>query len=821
MHSNEAIDQGMRSTLSRGENKDEVFTTKEISISLGKSRRTVQLALRGTRPDAKRVIRGQLADAWLINSLPARYVEEIERIRLKGQYRTCEDVLRDPPRRFAPRDANGREVPLSEVSESCLTRGSRRMLALGPAIHQMCRWGRCDESALRHYRSEFGKVSERHFHRLIMRTIKRDAGEERFDDPILYLDEVVTRKRSSLRGRALIANDSAERTLLDALNRVANPSCLTADEIALVWTICCEVVETMCAEGQPEKKAQGLVLNLLAQSGVSLSRSAEALRVNFKRKYQRWLEGGRTVAALEDKRPTKSGNYRAPKLTESARLKLIGHALLGCQGNVTRAIREKLESGELGCEASRHYLANPKSKSYVPRALRKAVSDDVRRLDAYHHGPREHKLRGAYHTRDWSGVAAGDWFQSDDLTAPVYFYKRSDAGAQLTRGQFLPLVDERTTKILGFVLIQQRNYNSLDIRSLITLVCSEHGLPRKGFSFERGLWRSSKILTGTRGIDLQGEADMGLRRLGMRFRHAQLPRGKVIERTLGQLQDMMGDLPGYCGRDERLDRFERFQRTKLDIEAGRAAPEDHLFSADQICHAFQKIVDRYNAEPQRGRKLDGLSPDAGWNQLQGLEPRIRYQAELLYFLASDVRHRKIGGNGITIRIGKNIFNYKNGETGRRQGEIVYAWFNSLRPETLACTSDLVGGGLFVVERSHAVPAVDASSEELEAENRKVAAHNGYAAALYHVVKNSLPSRAFRPLLGSQVAVRLGSEMGSLQDAVGERQRADQRLRATIARHSKRAGISPVLVPVSSESLESLDEFAKAQSALDQKAEEEG
>jgi hypothetical protein len=794
-----------------------LFTANEIALSLGKSKRAVQLALCDTRADGQRTIRGQLADAWSINSLPPRYVEEIERIRVKKRYRTREDVLRDPPKRFLPRDANGREVPLSDVSESCIARALRKMFVLTPALQQVCRDGRCDDSALRYYRSEFGNVSERHFRRLVTRTIKRDAGEERFDDPILYLDEVVARKRSALS----IPHNSAERMLLDTVNRVKNPSQPSLNESALTWTVCFEVFERICAEGRPKGKARRRVLHLLAQSGVALARSTEALRQNFKRKYQRWLNNGRTFAALEDQRLIKSGNYRAPKLPEPARLKLIGHAVLQCQGNVTKAIRDKLESGELGREVTRHYLTNPASKSYVPLALRKALTGDVRRLDAYHHGPREHKLRGAYHTRDWSGVAAGDWFQSDDLTAPVYFYKQTDLGPELTRGQFLPMIDERTTKILGFVLIQRKNYNSLDIRSLITLVCSEHGLPRRGFSFERGIWQSSKILTGTRGVDLQGEADTGLRRLGMRFRHADFPRGKVIERTLGQLQDLMGGLPGYCGRNEKLERFERFQRAKLDIEARRVPPEDHLLSAEEICLAFEKIVDRYNAETQQGRKLDGRSPNVGWTELQGTEPRIRCQSELFYFLASDVRRRKIGRNGITIRIGKNAFNYKNLETGRRQGEIVHAWFNSLRPETLPCTTDLLGRGLFVVERSYDLSAVDASPEELEAENSRVAAHNSYAPALYHVVKNSLQPRAFRPLLESRAAVQLGTKIESQQDAADGRHQAEQRLRNAIVRRSKRAGISPMLVPVSSDSLESLDEFEKAQAALELKAAEDG
>ena len=443
-------------------------------------------------------------------------------------------------------------------------------------------------------------------------------------------------------------------------------------------------------------------------------------------------------------------------------------------------------------------------------------------LDPYHHGPREHKLRGAYHTRDWSGVAAGDWFQSDDLTAPVYFYKRTECGVELTRGQFLPMIDERTTKILGFVLIQRKNYNSLDIRSLITLVCSEHGLPRRGFSFEMGIWKTSKILTGTHSVDIEGESDMGLRRLGMRFRHAQLPRGKVIERTLGQLQDLMESLPGYCGRDEKRDGYERFKRIKLDIEAGRAAAADHLLSAEGICLEFQKIVDRYNAEPQQGRKLMGLSPDEGWKKYQqGAEPRIRYQTELLYFLASDVRKLKVGRNGITITIGKNRFNYKGEETGRRQGTYVYAWFNPQRPETLPCTTDLNGREVFTLERSYDTPGVDASPEQLIEENRKIAAHNSYAPSLYRVVKNSLPVTAFRTFHGVGTAVRLGTEMESQQKKVTERQKSAERLRRDIARRSRRAGIAPILVPMSPDSLESLDEYAEARAALKQKALEEG
>jgi hypothetical protein len=39
-----------------------------------------------------------------------------------------------------------------------------------------------------------------------------------------------------------------------------------------------------------------------------------------------------------------------------------------------------------------------------------------------HHGPRTAKLNGAYINRNWDHVAAGDWYQADDITLNSYFY---------------------------------------------------------------------------------------------------------------------------------------------------------------------------------------------------------------------------------------------------------------------------------------------------------------------------------------------------------------------------------------------------------------
>ena len=101
-----------------------------------------------------------------------------------------------------------------------------------------------------------------------------------------------------------------------------------------------------------------------------------------------------------------------------------------------------------------------------------------------------------------------DWLCGDDATLEVYFYVPDGKGwFTLMRGQFLPMIDVRSLRVLGFGLRPEKSYNAAMIRTLITRVCDEHGLPRKGFYFEarnlgklapaqRGCVRRSSFLAG-------------------------------------------------------------------------------------------------------------------------------------------------------------------------------------------------------------------------------------------------------------------------------------------------------------------------------------
>lgn len=753
-----------------------LFTAAQLALALSCSKRNVQLALAGIAPGGSVFVRGQMAEAWRLESLPVRLAARLAQVAQRKGYNGIAHLLSDPPVRWQPSAPLNRLAPHFIADAERLRRALRFAIAERNNLHEP----ETRRRAFAEFRREWG-AGEKQFGRLLQRTIDRDAGLENFDDLALYLHENAAPAPTPT---GPMGSTDSDRRVLNQIDAIKDRQRPTIAELDLLWCVVCEEIHARMEAGEKEKKARLGITRLLIASGTRLARNEKGVLGAVRRKFERWIAGGMTLAAVSDQRTGRSGNFSAPAMSDEDRLRLIGHARLNCGGRVSQAYREQYAAGAFSSEHYLRFTDQPASKSYVPRAVRGAVQGDVRRLGPIHHGPREHAQRGAYNTRDWSQVAAGDWFQSDDLTPPIYFWAHTPRGVEIMRGQFLPMVDERTTYILGFVLIPEANYNSLSIRSLITTACMEHGLPRLGFSFEHGIWQRSKILTGSKNVPDLEVADRGLRSLGLKFRHAELPRGKVIERTLGQLQDRMEGWTGYCGRDERRDRFERFERQRLDVQAGRIAADAAFLSMDEVVAQYEQLCAAYNEEPQQGRKLDGLSPRQGWETLQG-SPRIRFDERCAYLLAHDCRKLRVGRNGITLSIGKNRFTYHDGETGARVGEDVLAWFNPQCPDILPCTS-LDQREVFAVRRAHDLPAVGASDEQLAEETAKIAAHNAYATDLYRAVKNILPPSAFRQNVLDRKTARVGAQIGGARSAVEADRRRQTRLATDREREARDA-----------------------------------
>jgi len=755
-----------------------VYTASRIAAALGKSPQAVHKALASV-PSSPLATRGGAARGWAFAALPLAMRTELEEIATRRGYRDAEHLLSAPPKEHQS------PIPLAEIAPQCITKADTLRRALAPVLSRVndLTMSAADLEAfgVQEYQRAFGyQVSSRYWRELFKRTLERDSGAEQYDRLELYLDDRLTRKNHAPVRAAVLRECHALEEYIASFKDPQNP---TAGEQAMLWFQTFQKYEEALAAGKPATKQKRQICEFLLAKAPFIASTRAGIRKQFDRKLKRWIDGGRLPSTIEDQRSKNSGWHRAPKLSQEDRDKIVGHAVLFNGGRVSQTWRELFASEGLSEDLVSYYLVNASSKSYVPKSVRDQVRWDVASLDDIHHGPRQAQLNGAHISRDWSGVAAGDWYQADDCTLPIYYSEPDGKGwFRLLRGQLLLMIDLRSTCILGYALLSDRNYNSLAIRTLITRTCDERGLPRKGFYFERGIWQTSRLLKGDQraGAFSWPEAEKGLYDLGLRFIHARLPRAKPVERVLGAVQDLMEGIPGYAGRDERHDRFERLQDLKRQVESRKVEPEGHFLSADQWLSTLDDLCERYNAEPQNGKMTLGLAPAAAFEQFQNHhDPQTKFGASSRYLLAHHRRPARVTRNGITLRFGKNAFNYRNEATGRLIGQTVLAWFNPEAPDVL-CVSDMERRNVFAVERSQEVPAVDAPEELLSTEQARIAAHQAPAKTYYRMLRSKFVP-AFRHNLVDAATTDLGRQMHEQTAAREQEQKQQSRARKTFDR----------------------------------------
>ncbi len=794
-----------------------VFTASQIARALGIRRQAAQRLLSRIPPSGQKIVKGQPASAWLISALPARSRELLER-RAKGSgFGSAAQFLSTPGRLWEP------PFPVAEIAEDCieraikLQRALRRVLELQDNI--IVTLAELERMGLEDYQREFGHaITGRHLRNLVNRTLGRDAGAGRFDRLELFLEERPARKAAT-RPAIPLAVQSEYRELQDIIGTFKSPARPADAEKAYLWLRAFELFEEKLAAGKPRKKVKNGLVIFLARNAPFLAASADALRVAFNRKYSRWTESDRAAAVLQDGRGEKSGWRRAPELKAEDRDALIAHAVLNCDGRVSQAWRELAGKNALSEDLLAYYLSTPASKSYCPTRIRDAVTYEVGMMEDIHHGPRQDKLNGAHINRDWSGVAAMDWLCGDDATLEVYFYVPDGKGwFTLMRGQFLPMIDVRSLRVLGFGLRPEKSYNAAMIRTLVTKVCDEHGLPRKGFYFERGIWASSRLLKGDASADplSWAETELGLRSLGLRFVHSKLPRSKPIERVIEALQDLMEGERGYVGPDEMHEKFERVQKAKLLVQARKIHPSEHFYSLDEWEARLQEICARYNATPQGGKMTGGLAPDEAFAKYRNAsDPPTKLPASCRYLLAHHKRPAKVTSNGITLRFGNQAYNYRNEATGRLRGQTVLAWFNPELPETLTVT-DMNRDNAFCVALSPALPAMDATAEQLEDEFARIAAHQSYARVRYRMLRTKYATPFRRAIVDGSTA-DLGRQIES-QEAQARAEQGQEARRQTKLRSLSRnlkMTLSPAAArrPETLPAVERLSELLKDEEAI--------
>jgi len=500
--------------------------------------------------------------------------------------------------------------------------------------------------------------------------------------------------------------------LESALNTIADPARPTPGERAMLLHLAFEAVEDAVSRGRNAKKVKVALLRWLSARVPSLG----YCRRSVNRSLARWIAGGRKLAALVDKRSEVNRKRRATlAFPEADQNRLLG-AAIKCHGReVGPAWREMMqrapEDGGFSAEARRGECGE------CPKGLRSLIVGKSKELFPFYHQPRKASLNSAYSRRDWSGVAAGDWFSSDDFTLEVYFYIPDGKGWwKLTRGQFLPMICERSLCILDFILLPAKQYTGANIRTLMNAVCLKHGLPRSGFHFESGIWKQSKLVSGA---VPWGDVETSLEaRLGIRISHS-LPgnaKAKPIEFVGRLFQRRLRRYPGWVGANEQVFKVESVQEARLAVEAGRITPWDAGFkSLTEWKAILETECVAYNQAPQRSRIMGGnrvvrMTPEEAWSTLQQDAPPVVKLAGsgAEHLLCSHWVSKRVTKFGIRFQHSGRELVFCNANTAKLAGETVKVFFDSECPDMAHIETE--SGEMFHVPEAGYMPAKDATGQ---------------------------------------------------------------------------------------------------------------
>ncbi len=761
------------------------FTVARIAEVVGRDVRAIREALADRDADGHRLVSGNLAKTYLVSSLPEGLRSRLAELAQARGY--------DCPERCLARESARWEhpLPIGAIHPEEITRAQKRAAALAP-------WARAQSEGMRPageirdgasaaHRQALGyEVAADTLDNLMRRVIQRDRGRGEFERWELYLSEMPKRLASADTGET--KEDFTQFETCIAGVKAATPS---LENRAWAWTMMCDNLQILLETGENPRAARRRLVKHVFARAPWLSTSKPSLAKSFDGKWRRYCAG---ELFLADQRRAKSGNRQPLTLTDEDEKKLIA---LSLGGGLAQAWRQLHGEAKLSADVVQRYATNCASKSYVPQRIRDLVTPKVEMLQDIHHGPRQAKLGGAYITRDWSGVLPGDWYQGDDVTLPVYYWDQGpDGKPRAIRGQCLVMIDCRSQRSLAFALHSDNNYNARVIRGLILSTHDTYGMPRRGFAFERGIWKSSRLVTGGERADELTTADTeaGLRDFGVKFTHARLPRAKLVERVLGLLQTRMEHEDGYCGRNEQTEKFERLQRKLQLARAGHIEFSSFLLHRDVWAQRIAEICDAYNNERQDGRLLGGLTPRELWETRFDFDkPLVRLTNEGRYLLANHRRPRRVTKNGLCIQIGNERSWFRNAATGHLIGRTVQVYFN---PEDLSSiwlrTSDNARGAV-VVPRAPTPAAMDASEVELSDALASCAAHNQAAKTLYAAIAPHFPANGrshFRVNLVEHEFVEQSREIRDQQAEIRSAQTAQIRQRKQLANYDRHFGRQP-------------------------------
>lgn len=756
-----------------------LFTAAEFAAKIGCKRQYFHKVLRGSPAGGTKLVRGVQAAAWSIGALPSPLLQRLLRVSASHKFATPLDYMQSrasmPALPSLSAVAPG-EVARAQKLQSALARCLQQM---GASVHERARVAADD------YQREFRrKVSNRHLRNLIADVIERDGGQRNFARIELYVAK--SARRSVARTAPAVDATFNFDELENAIATVRDRSKPTISEIAYCWRALVAMVRDRIAAGEEERKLKRQLRGYIVRSAPFMGPTSAAAKRNINLKLRAAIDGG-GIDALTDGRI--SPNRERTDLVERWQTELTlcaRHTVKHCGNRESQAYRQ-LHRGTAhnGDKFSAEFCAAfpfdvRRAKSEIPKWFRAALRPIVKSVRDHRLGPHADRLALPSIHRDWSNVLAGASYTSDDVTLNHYVIDWHDDGEyefagrrfNVCRPQFLPVVDERSGLPLGFCVIPARSYNSRHIRTLMTRICMrpEIGLPFEQFAFERGIWgaRNVEALAGW------SELDESFARFGVQLsiRHATTPKAKIIEQVIGTLQNLDEFAPGYIGRGEQSVKHERVQRFLLGLKRigqprkAEVDPREMLMTLSECEEMLATVCQRFADEPQNGKRLAGLSPAEGWEQLSGGKAHIVLPDSLRYLLGTTEATPTVTREGIKLRVGRaNKFYYGSEQLGALIGEKVRVRYNEELPEIVTVThpaTDPRGLRPFSVPLFEELPAHGATADQFAKAREHQNRFASYGRALYRELSPRTNKTWSSSELGSSDQRAVGAAINRLE-----------------------------------------------------------
>ena len=711
-----------------------LYTANEIARGLGDSKRNILSTLKKVSPRGTKLASGNIADAWSLESLPDPLIAGLRERSQKLGFKGISSLLEEPVEEWTP-------GPLSKIHPDDLASAKRLQAALKTLLiaqnNPKADFANLKEMAIKEYCRLFTcpMVTPRHLDRLIEMVMERDRGSERWDRVELFLP---------MKFRPLQANPASLTSasgfpmehLVEALSGIADPAKPSNDDRAMIWRAAVECFLDLIESGHQEQRTKREIRKYLQVNAPWMGTSEDSLKKGLNAKITTARQQG--IGAIQDLRKINSGHRRKNDFAAD-KLLCVEVAYLH-EGNISLAHRLLMKgynhpTKEILMRFSEEYRSAikfnlRKNKSYVPEFIRSSVRPAVISIMPYAMGPRAVKLSRPCRLRDASDMRPNDWHTSDDETANsiVYWldpngpYECEELGRfNVGRPQILPLYDVASEMPLALSVSPTAGYSGDTIRDLIIPAWLHEGIgmPFQGCYFERGIWKSRHVKALTEWSQIDG----AFRNLSLNLWHATTPRAKIIERVFGAEQARTAAFPGYVGRGNKGEHYERVHRfiqslKKVEQPFKEAVdPRQKLWSLEKFTDELLRVMKEMAAEPKRGPLFNGRSPEEVWTESLGQgKPHEVLPPNLHYLLSTKQTQKKVTHDGVILSVGNNKYQFLGDRLGMMIGDRVNIRWSGRIPEYIVVTNpknDPKGYNPFVVPLRKRLPSMTATKEEFD------------------------------------------------------------------------------------------------------------